>query len=385
MGWSSTINVKDSLRWYLGKSVQIENTWVRATQNCIGIVRHGDSSENIDAQLSKIEEMVKRSMDQKLRLRNTDARHGRIETGVVIKNRNGMSGVGGKGTCYQRKEKKASVWMETNAVSGMRVTIAHKNQTTMPPHLPSHPCHEVDVCRGEEVSEAKVTMVPFFDNRADTVWKVLARDRPVNIGILPSVSLTKQKRAAKPGISVCSRITKLMNNQTKPKNGYYSHKRRESDDKNVAIVKVVPQLCCVSQNSDALVYQRGKQSLGNPMQRVLGWIRKGRFTQSNATSSKYPGKGPSLGKIQVKHSHQRSPDAMKLEDGSHEESERQHRCAASLELCQKSIETQRERPSYILLARWRMGTPGCVNKRAGGKRVCGGFRSWYAYGQWKRP
>ena len=38
------------------KSVQIENTWVRATQNRIGIVRHGDSSEDIDAQISKIED-----------------------------------------------------------------------------------------------------------------------------------------------------------------------------------------------------------------------------------------------------------------------------------------------------------------------------------------
>ena len=54
----------------------------------------------------KLKTMVKRSMDQKLRLRNFDARHGRIETGAVIKNRKEMSGVeGGKGTCYRWKEK----------------------------------------------------------------------------------------------------------------------------------------------------------------------------------------------------------------------------------------------------------------------------------------
>ena len=48
--------------------------------------------------------MVKRSIDQKLRLRNFDARHGKIGTGVV-NNRKGMSGVeGGKGTCFQWKE-----------------------------------------------------------------------------------------------------------------------------------------------------------------------------------------------------------------------------------------------------------------------------------------
>ena len=49
---------------------------------------------------------MKRRKDQKLRLRNFDARHGKIETGAVVKNRKGLSGVeGGKGVCYQWKEK----------------------------------------------------------------------------------------------------------------------------------------------------------------------------------------------------------------------------------------------------------------------------------------
>ena len=49
---------------------------------------------------------VTRSFDQKLRLRNFDARHGRIESGAVMKSRKGLSGVeGGKGICYQWKER----------------------------------------------------------------------------------------------------------------------------------------------------------------------------------------------------------------------------------------------------------------------------------------
>ena len=59
----------------------------------------------------KLKTMVKRSIDQKLRLRNFDARRGTMESGAVMKN-------------------------------------------------------EVEVCRGREVSEAKVTMGPIFDNRA---------------------------------------------------------------------------------------------------------------------------------------------------------------------------------------------------------------------------
>ena len=54
----------------------------------------------------KLKTMVKRSIDQKLRLRNFDARHGRIETGAVVKNRKGLIGVErGRGICYQWKEK----------------------------------------------------------------------------------------------------------------------------------------------------------------------------------------------------------------------------------------------------------------------------------------
>ena len=54
----------------------------------------------------RLKTMVKRSIDQKLRLRNFDARHENIETGAVVKNRIGMSGIErGKGICYQWREK----------------------------------------------------------------------------------------------------------------------------------------------------------------------------------------------------------------------------------------------------------------------------------------
>ena len=54
----------------------------------------------------KLKTMVKRSTDQKLRLRNFDARNERIETGAVVPNRRGQRGVErGKGVCYQWKAK----------------------------------------------------------------------------------------------------------------------------------------------------------------------------------------------------------------------------------------------------------------------------------------
>ena len=48
----------------------------------------------------KLKTKVKRRQDQKLQLRNIDARHGRIGSGSVVKSRKGFIGVeGGKGIC----------------------------------------------------------------------------------------------------------------------------------------------------------------------------------------------------------------------------------------------------------------------------------------------
>ena len=53
---------------------------------------------------------------------------------------------------------------------------------------------------------------------------------------------------------------------------------------------MVSQLGSVSQDSEALVSQKGKQSQGNPMQKVLGSSVKSSVHSVYATSSKYPGK-----------------------------------------------------------------------------------------------
>ena len=266
-----------------------------------------------------------KSIDQKHRLRNFGARHGRIETWAVVKNQKGMSGVeGGKGNLipverkrpvFERRPMHSPAWKWWSCAE----TRTQSRHTFWANRITRSKC-----VQEKEVSEAKVTMVSFFDNRAEIVWKVFARDRFVNIGILPSANSTKLKRVAKSGMSVCSRIIRFMNNQTnKPKKGHYSHKRRESDDKNaVAIVKIVPHLGCVSQDSEALVSQRVKQLWGN--QNTIHSV--------HVTSSKYRGKrGPSLGNRQVKHPHQRSPHAVKFDDRSHEETERRQRCARSKE------------------------------------------------------
>ena len=92
----------------------------------------------------------------------------------------------------------------------------------------------------------------------------------------------------------------------------------------VAIVKSVRQLSCVSQDIEppesAAISRKGTK--------VLGPIRRVRFTKAALRQANIPeNKGPSLGKIQVKIPHQRSPHAKKFEDRSPGETERQERCA----------------------------------------------------------
>ena len=153
----------------------------------------------------------------------------------------------------------------------------------------------------------------------------------MNIGIRPSVNSIKMKRVAKPGDKCLFPRYKVDEQPHKKHKKSNIPKRRESDDKNaVAIVKSVSQLGCVSQDSDALVSQRGEQSRGNPMQKVLVSIRSLQFIESTLRhASIWEKKGPSLGKINVKAPYERSPYAMKFEDRSHEETERQQRCARS--------------------------------------------------------
>ena len=66
------------------------------------------------------------------------------------------------------------------------------------------------------------------------------------------------------------------------------------------------------------------------MQKVLEPIRRIRLTKSTLRQASIrEKKGPSLGKTQDKNPYQRTPCAMKFEDRSHEETERQQRCARS--------------------------------------------------------
>ena len=117
-----------------------------------------------------------------------------------------------------------------------------------------------------------------------------------------------------------------MNNQIKSRTRATSQKEEKVMTSMLWPLKSVSQLVCVSQDSDALVSQ-GWKSRRNPMQKVLEPIQRVRFTKYPLRkTSIWEKTGPSLVKINKKVPHQRSPYAMKFEDRSDEETERQQRC-----------------------------------------------------------
>ena len=152
----------------------------------------------------------------------------------------------------------------------------------------------------------------------------------MRIGILPSVNFFKTETGCKAGDKCLFPHHKVDEpTEQKAEKSDNSHQKRERRQECSGYWER-RQECCVSQDSESLESERGKQSRRTPMQKVLGSIRRTRFTQSTLRqASLRENKGPSLGKIQVKHPHQRSPHGMKFEEWSQEETDRQQRCARS--------------------------------------------------------
>ena len=157
----------------------------------------------------KLKTMVKRSIDQELRLRNFDARNEKIETGAVVTSRRGLSGMErGKGTCYQWK---AKGW----CVRGNQCSFRHESNdhTQKPEHKAATPS-EPSVSRGRSVSRKRTI-------RGKSNHGAILR-QPCRYNLKGTCTcdywLTPEcqfYKTATPGISVCSRIRRLMNNQTK--------------------------------------------------------------------------------------------------------------------------------------------------------------------------
>ena len=122
--------------------------------------------------------------------------------------------------------------------------------------------------------------------------------------------------------------------------------------------------------------------------RVLGPIRRVRFTKAAQRHANIrENKGPLFGKIQVSVPHQRSPYAMKFEDGSQEESERQERRArGDAWRLAKNIRQLKEKDTVSYFSpsnAWCLPASSVI--KTGEKRVCCRFQPEHAHIEQERP
>ena len=176
----------------------------------------------------------------------------------MVKSRKRLIGVEGGKVIVTSGKKKASVRKETGAVSVTRPKIVPKNQNTLPPRLLSQPYHEVEVCRGREVSEAKVTMGPFFDNRADIIMRGTCTRTSCEYWHPPECQFYKNETGCKAGDKCLFPHYKVDEQPNKKLKKSYFPKRRAAMTRMLWLLKSVSQLGCVSQDSDALVSQGRK-------------------------------------------------------------------------------------------------------------------------------
>ena len=288
------------------KFVQIENTWVWSTQNRIGIVWNGNSSEDVDARLSKIEndgEEKHKSKTQTAKLWRPKWKNWNREWLRVAGVKKGVER--GQGDCCQWKAKGQCSTGDKRSFQHDEDKRAKLAPKTL--HPLNHQHKEVEVRRGKRTSEAGVHLKSSLDSRAKITWKVFAPNHLVIIGILSNVNSIKTESGSKGG-DACSFAHRQVEDQPskKKENGWWQKSA-------VVILKDALQLGCAFSGQRAA----GIFTDFTEEHKSLGINSSSSIHKSYAASCKHPkNKGPSLGKIQVKVPHQRSPCALKFEDRS---------------------------------------------------------------------
>ena len=239
----------------------------------------------------KCKTMVKRSLDQKLRLRNFDVRQGKIETGAVVKNRKGMSGVeGGKGTCYQWKEK-------GQCSKGDQCSFLDESNDRAPKPTPkAAPPSEPSMTRDR--SESKKRSVGGRSQTGRSLRQPCRYYLKGNCTRSPceywhplECQFYKTESGLKAGDKSLFLHYKVEEQPSKkPKKSFNSQNGKSDDRAAVAIAKAVPQLGCVSQDSEPSRLQNGVQLPGKPETKSFGTNSKSTIHTVHAPSSNYPRK-----------------------------------------------------------------------------------------------
>ena len=163
----------------------------------------------------RLKTMVKRSIEQNLRMKNFEARNGNYERNAVVKNRETKQREQRtQEYCWQWKANGGSVLKETIAVSGT-ISVGVQNQHSR--------IHLRDLLRGRmremrrepEVPEERVPVEECLDCHARITSQELAPIHSVKNGILQHACSTSRKMDADLGKSALMRIARLKNSLAK--------------------------------------------------------------------------------------------------------------------------------------------------------------------------
>ena len=356
--WNS-VHIKNTLGWSI-QTVQLESTWFCTSPNRIRIVQHGDSPEDIDALLSEVEDDGEKKFWSATPF--TKLWRQKWENWNRC---NGYESQEDKEIAISGKQK-SSVRKEINAISGTTVM----NVQNRPLCPPNHQHKEVEVRREKKPAVVGVHLGSPIDSHAKTSWKVFAlnlwhlassRMDGVHWGVATSTSKwTANERAS---LNTAKWFWLNDKDDTSLSLSVVLMCRYDSPEKGVE-----PECVCFSNEGKFVIYWKEDTSCvsslqsGNDKNAVTMSLRKRvhdncfavfqdteppestsilrkstknlgtnstcTIHESYAASRKIQeNKCPSLGTIQIKLPHQRSPYVIKFEDRSQEEIARQEQCA----------------------------------------------------------
>ena len=310
MGRNFIINDENPIWWHLGKLVQTKNTRVWETQDRIGIVQYGDSSEEDWTWLSQIEDNGKKEVSSKM-----------YETGIlgpeteILKQAPWSRIIGWNSVNKEFWEivgngkLTGSVHKETIAVSDtIRISVQNRHsRTLLQDTLRSRVWKNASSTRSPRgrSPNGRMSRWPCKDYLKGTCTNSFCEKwHP------PECLFDKSKNGCRFG-EKCSYAHRQVDEQPSKRS------KKNGDKSTVAILKITRQLGCVFQDMEP----PKSSSILRKRSNMLTPIRCFRFTEAVLRHADTRDQNPSLGMLCPDEPHQRSFNAPKFEDRSQEETE----------------------------------------------------------------
>ena len=212
MGRNYIINDENAIWWHLGRIVQTKNTRVWETQDRIGKIKHGDSSEENITWLSKIEnDGEKKYMSKTYEIRTlvSGVEIIKKKKNIVVKNPRTKQRIQKFSEIVGSGKPAGSVLKKTTVVSDtIWIGVQNRHSRILLRALPRGRMRELH-------REAEVPKESFsgkcLDDHARSTSKELASIHSVKSGTLQNACSTRARVVANFGESAHTHIVKLMN------------------------------------------------------------------------------------------------------------------------------------------------------------------------------